>query len=143
MSGLTLEQARAILDGALASARSRQAEPLAVVVLDAGGHTVTLAREDGATFLRARIARAKAYGALGMGADTQALAERAKGNPVFFAGLVTTVAGALVYSPGGVLIRQDGRVIGAVGISGDTGPVDAACAAAGIAAAGLSITKGE
>lgn len=132
--------AQAIVAGALAHARQASLKPLAVVVLDAGGHPVAMAREDGATFFRADIARAKATGALGMGADTAVLAERAKGNPTFFGGVVTTVGGDLVFSPGGVLVRADGAVIGAVGISGDTGEMDAACAIAGIAAAGLGET---
>lgn len=134
---LTLAHAQTIIAAALAHARAQALKPLAIVVLDAGGHPVALAREDGATFFRAEIARAKAYGALGMGAETAAIAERARGNPAFYAGVITTVGGNLVLSPGGVLIRADGAVIGAVGISGDTGEADAQCAAHGIAAAGL------
>jgi uncharacterized protein GlcG (DUF336 family) len=134
---ITLAQAQAILAGGLAHARWQNYKPLAMVVLDAGGHPVAMAREDGATFFRAEIAKAKAYGALGMGADTAVIAERAKGNPTFFGGVVTTVGGDLVFSPGGVLVRKDGVVIGAVGVSGDTGEADAEAALAGVAAAGL------
>lgn len=134
---ITLAQAQTILSAGFAHARAQSAKPLAMVVLDAGGHPVAMAREDGATFFRADIARAKAYGALGMGADTAVLAERAKGNPTFFGGVVTTVGGDLVFSPGGVLVRSGGVVVGAVGVSGDTGEMDAECASAGIAAAGF------
>jgi len=137
MTSLTLSQATTIITAALAHARSLALKPLAVVALDAGGHPVALAREDGATFFRADIARAKAYGALGMGADTAVLAERAKANPAFFGAVVSTVGGDLVFSPGGVLITRDGVVVGAVGVSGDTGEMDAACAIAGITAAGF------
>lgn len=134
---ITLAQAQTILSAGFAHARAQSAKPLAMVVLDAGGHPVAMAREDGATFFRADIARAKAYGALGMGADTTVLAERAKGNPTFFSGVVTTVGGDLVFSPGGVLVCADGVVVGAVGVSGDTGEMDAQCAIAGIAAVGF------
>jgi len=135
---ITLAQAQTILSAGLAHARQASAKPLAMVVLDAGGHPVAMAREDGATFFRADIAKAKAYGALGMGADTAVLAERAKGNPVFFSGVVSTVGGDLVFSPGGVLVKDaGGAVIGAVGVSGDTGEMDAQCAIAGIKAAGF------
>lgn len=134
---ITLAQAQTILSAGFVHARAQSAKPLAMVVLDAGGHPVAMAREDGATFFRADIARAKAYGALGMGADTGVLAERAKGNPTFFGGVVTTVGGDLVFSPGGVLVRADGVVVGAVGASGDTGEMDAECAIAGITAAGF------
>ena len=134
---ISLAQAQTIVTHALAHARGHSLKALAVVVLDAGGHPVAMAREDGATFFRADIARAKAYGALGMGDDTAAIAERAKGNPAFYSGVIATVGGNLVLSPGGVLVRDGGVVVGAVGVSGDTGPMDAACAQAGIAAAGL------
>jgi uncharacterized protein GlcG (DUF336 family) len=140
MTGLTLSKAQTVIAAALEHARAGELKPLAIVVLDAGGHLVAMAREDGATFFRADIAKAKAYGALGMGADTAVIAERAKGNPTFFGGVVTTVGGDLVFSPGGVLVRMGGVVVGAVGVSGDTGEADAAAAMAGIAAAGLGAT---
>jgi len=139
---LTLVQARTIIDAALARGRVDGAQPLAVVVLDAGAHPVATVREDGASLFRFDIAKAKASGALGMGADTRALAARAASNPVFFQS-VAAATGRLALSPGGVLIRETegpraGEVIGAVGISGDTGECDEACAIAGILSAGLS-----
>lgn len=135
---LTLHQARTIIDAALAKGRADGAQPLAVVVLDAGAHPVATVREDGASLFRFDIAKAKATGALGMGADTRVLAARATTNPVFFQS-VAAATGRLALSPGGVMIRDvEGTVIGAVGISGDTGDCDEACAIAGIRAANLS-----
>jgi uncharacterized protein GlcG (DUF336 family) len=136
MTKLTLAQAQTIITTALGHARAEGFKPLGIIVLDAGGHPVASAREDGASFYRLQIAQAKAYGALGMGADTADIAERAKGNATFYAGVVTTVGGDLVFSPGGVLIRHGDDVIGAVGVSGDTGPNDALAASLGITAAG-------
>ena len=139
---LTLAQARTILDAALAHARAQQAQPLAVMILDAGAHPIAFAREDGASLFRFDIARAKAAGALGMGADTRVIATRAASNPAFFQSVVAVTGGQLALSPGGVIIRDlEGRMIGAVGTSGDTGDMDEACAIAGITAAGL--THGE
>lgn len=130
---ITLARARAILEGALAFARAEGMQPLAVVVLDAGGHPVAAAREDGASLFRHEIARAKAMGALGMGADTRVLAERAQGNPLFFTSVAVAVGGDIAFSPGGVLVRDaQGAILGAVGISGDTGDRDEAAAKAGI-----------
>lgn len=135
---LSLNAAQQIIAGALAEARARAARPLAVIVLDAGGHPLAFAREDGATMFRHDIARAKATGAIGMGDDTRVLAERAKGNPAFFQSVTAVVGGQIAFSPGGVLVRDaDGTVIGAVGISGDTGDCDEDCAFAGLKAAGL------
>lgn len=130
---MTLAHARAIVDGALAFARAHQLQPLAVVMLDAGGHPVASAREDGASLFRHDIARAKAMGALGMGADTRVLADRAQANPVFFTSVAVAVGGNIAFSPGGVLIRDEqGAILGAVGISGDTGERDEAAAHAAI-----------
>lgn len=138
MTDLTLAQAQAIIAATLAEARQRGAQQLAVVVLDAGAHPVAMAREDGATFFRHRIATAKATGALGMGANTRLLAQRAAGNPAFFQSLSVVVEGEIAFSPGGVLVHNaSGAVIGAVGVSGDTGDCDEACALVGIRAAGL------
>lgn len=134
---LTLAAAQIIVSAALEEARTRGAKPLAVIVLDAGGHPVAFAREDGASLFRHDIARAKAMGALGMGDDTRVLAERAKGNPAFFQSVSVAVGGNIAFSPGGVLIRQAGAIIGAVGISGDTGDCDELCAFAGLKAAGF------
>ena len=139
MNVLSLASAQAIIAGALAEARGRAAKPLAVVVLDAGGHPVAFAREDGATMFRHDIARAKAVGAIGMGDDTRILAGRATANPAFFQSVTAVVAGNIAFSPGGVLVRQQGQVIGAVGISGDTGDCDEECALAGIRAAGFDM----
>ncbi|PBN43333.1 heme-binding protein [Sphingobium sp. D43FB] len=136
---LTLAQAQTIIDTALAQSRGDNAPALAVVVLDAGAHPVAFARQDGASLFRFDIARAKATGALGMGADTRVIAGRAANNPAFFQSVVAVTGGQLALSPGGVLIRElEGAVIGAVGISGDTGDCDEACAIAGILAAGLT-----
>lgn len=135
---IRLDQARAIVDGALAAARARGLAAMAVVVLDAGAHPVAFAREDGASLFRFDIARAKATGALGMGADTRAVAARAAANPTFFHSVVAVSGGQLALSAGGVLVRDaGGAVIGAVGASGDTADHDEACVAAAIAAAGL------
>jgi uncharacterized protein GlcG (DUF336 family) len=139
MTPLTLDLASRIVDAALAFARHRSLSPLAVVVLDAGGHDVVLKREDGCGILRVDIARGKAWGALGMGVGSRDLAKRAEKNPRFFAALAAASNGRVIPNPGGVLIRDGQRyVIGAVGISGDTSDRDEACAIAGIEAAGLS-----
>ena len=135
---LTLDQANRLIEGAIAEASSCGAKPLGVIVLDAGGHLIAFQRQDGASLFRFDIARAKAMGALGMGADTRDIAQRAASNPTFFASVAVATGGNLALSPGGVLIRNDqGSAIGAVGISGDTGDCDEQCAFAGIVAAGL------
>lgn len=135
---MKLIQAQQIVDEAILHARSIEAQPIAVYVMDAGGNPVTFTREDGASLFRIDLARAKAMAALGMGADTRILAERAKGNPIFYGSIGQAVGGDFALSPGGVLVRdEEGELLGAVGISGDVGDVDEKCAAFGISATGL------
>ena len=135
---LGLDQANAIIAGALSQARTDSIPPLTVVVLDLSGHIVAAQREDGASMFRFDIARGKAWGAVAMGCSSAALAARAADNPNFFNALGPTSAGRLLPQPGAVLIRgTDGSLLGAVGASGGTGDEDAACCAAGVEAAGL------
>jgi uncharacterized protein GlcG (DUF336 family) len=69
--------------------------------------------------------------------------ERAAQNPAFFAAVGMASGGRLVPNPAGVLIRDgNNAVIGAVGISGDTGDNDEIIAIAGIEAAGLKADPG-
>jgi uncharacterized protein GlcG (DUF336 family) len=143
MSTVTLAQASIIVDRALTKARELKLQPLTVAVLDAGGHYVALKREDHSSLLRPQIAHGKAWGALGMGQPSRVLFKRAKDNPQFFNALSDMCDGAMVPNPGGVLIRDAaGLIVGAVGISGDTGDNDELCAVAGIEAAGLRADVG-
>jgi uncharacterized protein GlcG (DUF336 family) len=138
MSLLTLAQANTIISGALATAQARGFAPLTVVVLDAGGHVIAIQRQDRSGILRVEIATGKAYGALGLGLGSRALAERAKVNPEFIAAASVASGGRLVPVPGGVLVLDDtADVLGAVGISGEVSDNDEVCAVAGIEAAQL------
>ena len=129
MANLQLAQASAIIEAALTEGRNRHLAPLAVAVLDAGGHLIAFKREDGAGFARFNIAYGKAWGALGMGFGTRELAERAAKFPTFVTALAAATQGRMIPSPGGVLIvGADHEVMGAAGISGDSGDNDELCA---------------
>jgi uncharacterized protein GlcG (DUF336 family) len=143
MAGVTLKQATTIVEAALRKGRETGCAPLAVAVLDDGGHLKAFAREDGAGIVRPQIAMGKAWGALGMGLGSRTLARRvAEQGPqqqAFFGALNAMSGGRVVPAAGGVLIKDSaGIVIGAVGISGDVSDKDEACALAGIAAAQLT-----
>jgi len=134
-----LAEAERIADGTLAAGRDKGAQPLTVVVLDAGGHIVVVKRADDSGILRVEIAFGKAWGALGMGLPSRTLFARAADNPNFFTALAAASGGRVVPNPGGVLLRgAGGRIIGAVGVSGDTGDMDEDCAMEGITQAGLT-----
>mgnify|MGYP006189011649 CR=1 FL=1 len=143
MTSITIAQARQIVASALAHGNAEGMQPLAVLVLDAGGHTVAFEREDGASNLRFQVADGKAYGALGMGIGSRALFERAQQAPSFVQAVNGAFGGRFVPVPGGVLVRDaDGALIGAVGISGDNSDNDEAAAVAGIEAAALTAETG-
>ena len=140
MTILKLDQANEIIEAALAEGRKRQFAPLAVAVLDVGGHLLAFQREDGAGFARFDIAYGKAWGALGMGFGTRELLQR---DPTFITAIAAATQGRIIPSPGGVLILDaNNDVIGGVGISGDFGDNDEICAIAGIQTAGFSALAG-
>jgi uncharacterized protein GlcG (DUF336 family) len=144
MIDLSLEAARTLVGAALRTARERGFKPMAVVVYDARGALKCVEVEDGTSLRRAEIACGKANGALALGLGSRAIQARAETQP-YFVSAVSHVAGpaALVPVAGGVLIRsQEGRLLGAVGISGDTSDNDEICAVAGIEAAGLAAETG-
>ena len=140
---ITLTQAAAVVEAALAHGATLECDPLTVAVLDPGGHLVSFARQDASGIARPQIAFGKAWGALGMGFGTREHARRAEVMPMFITALAAAFDGRMVPVPGGVLIRDDnGTLVGAVGISGDTSERDEACAVSGIEAAGLVADTG-
>ena len=135
---LTLALAQNIIQGALARSKQEQFKPMAVAVLDESGHLKAFAREDGASMFRFEIAQGKAWGAVGMGASSRTLAQRAKDNPNFFVTLAATAGGKFLPQTGAVLILSGtGEILGAVGASGGTGDEDELICIAGVESAGL------
>lgn len=138
MTVLTLAKANAIIEAALQKAAELKLKPLTVVVLDAGGHTVALQRQDGSPFLRPDVATGKAFAAVSLGANSRALGVAAVERPHFFQGLSGVSGGRVIPVAGGVLVKDGGTPVGAVGISGDTSDNDEIAAIAGIEAAGFA-----
>jgi len=139
MNGITLAQANRIIEAALSTARAKQYNPMAVVVLDESGNVRALQREDGVSMFRVDIATGKAWASVAMGTSSRALGERAKSNPNFYGALAASSHGKFLPQAGALLIKgADGRVLGAAGASGGTGDEDELICAAGIEAAGLS-----
>ena len=135
---ITLAQANQIIAGALQRATDGSRQPMAVVVLDAGGHVKSAQRQDGASMFRIDIATGKAWASIAMGAASRVLTQRAKDLPAFFGALAATGNGKFIPQTGAVLIKDAaGQVVGAAGASGGTGDEDEAICIAGIEAAGL------
>ena len=139
---MTLELAEKITSAARSKARDMGLKPVTIAVLDAGGYLTALLREDGASNMRSEIAQGKARGALSMGLGSRALFNRAQEQPYFIQSVNALSDGSLVPVPGGVLIKDGGVIVGAVGVTGDTSDNDEICAVAGIEAAGLTADVG-
>ncbi len=138
MSQVSLAQANVITAAALAKGHELKLAPLTVVVLDAGGHTVAVQREDRSGILRFEMATAKAYGALATGFGSREWFVRSTSQPLFVNAIASVSGGRMLPVPGGVLIEDaTGLVLGAVGISGDNSDNDETCAVAGVHAAQL------
>jgi uncharacterized protein GlcG (DUF336 family) len=133
-----LETAKSITAGVRAAGRDHGLKPLTVVVLDAGGHVVSVEREDGSSNNRFEIAFGKAYGALALGMGSRSLMARAEQQAYFITAAAAAIGGKLVPVPGGVLVKDDsGSVVGCVGVSGDTSDNDELAAMAGITSVSL------
>lgn len=139
---LTLTEAQSIIRDSLAWRAEKGLKPLTVAVLDSGGHLIALAREDGTSTLRPEIAQGKARGAVAMGLGSRALFKRAQAEPFFIQAMNGLANGSLVPVAGGVLIKKDGAILGAVGITGDSSDNDEACAIAAIEKAGYEADGG-
>jgi uncharacterized protein GlcG (DUF336 family) len=143
MTDLSLAKALEIITGSLAKGANLGLKPLAVVVLDAGGHVKAFQRQDGASMMRFEIASGKAYGALAVGVGSRWLNTQAETRPHFLEGLSAVSGGKIVAVPGGVLVKDSsGGIIGAVGITGDTSDNDELAAITGIEAAGFAADAG-
>ncbi|MDQ2943424.1 MAG: heme-binding protein [Candidatus Dormibacteraeota bacterium] len=131
---LNLHEANQVVGRAHAKA-AQHGVRVTVAVVDEGGLLILLARMDGATPLSPQIAEAKAVGAAMMYRDGAALAEMAKDRPGFFSVADRLVRVPMVPGLGSVLIKRDGMVLGAVGVSGARPEQDLECAEAGVSLA--------
>ena len=103
-----------------------------VAVVDEGAHLIALARMDGAAPLTPQVAEAKAVGAAMLHRDGASLGELAKDRPGFFSVADRLVRVPIVPGLGSVLIKREGKVLGAVGVSGGRPEQDLECAEAGV-----------
>ena len=115
LPGLTLADADALVQAALATGAERGFAPLAVAVVDVTGEVVALRRSDGARPMTSRIAVAKARSALvSLGPSGQL----DKVPPGIVAAMQSAYGGDFVPRAGGVLVTAGEVVVGAAGASG-------------------------
>ena len=131
---LTFAEAQKTIGGAHTKAQSLGIR-VTVAVVDEGGFLIALGRMDGAPPISPQVAEAKAVGAAMLYRDGASLAELAKDRPGFFSVVDRLVRVPVVPGLGSILIKRDGDVLGAVGVSGGRPEQDLECAEAGLSSA--------
>ncbi len=121
--GVTLDDARQLVESALATGAERGFAPLAVAVVDVTGEVVALARSDGARPMTSRVAVAKARSALVALMPSGQLDQLPE---AITAALRVAYGGDFVARAGGLPAVRGGVVHGAVGASGAASDEDEA-----------------
>ena len=129
---IRLEDARRIIAAAEKKAKEI-GQPMNIAVADAGGNLVAHVRMDGARLGSIDISIKKAYTARAFDISTKDLATHSQSGGQFF-GIHASNDGKIMIFAGGIPLKRDGKVIGAVGVSGGSGEQDHAVAEAGVAA---------
>jgi uncharacterized protein GlcG (DUF336 family) len=128
---LSYDEALRVIQGAQERARQLNIRVTAVVV-DEGGLLQSLGRMDGAPPLSAQIAESKAVGAALWHRDGASLAQVNQERPAFFQSVAQLVRVPMIAGLGSTLIRRDGAILGAVGVSGGKPEQDLDCAEHGL-----------
>jgi len=127
---ITNEQAKAVAGAAFAEAKKNNWR-MALTIVGPAAELVYFEKMDGAQLASTEISRAKARTSVMFRRPSKAFADQyAAGNTSF-----TTFPERPVASEGGVPIVVNGKIIGAIGVSGGTGQQDGLAAAAGAGAA--------
>jgi glc operon protein GlcG len=127
---ITLEQAKKVMAGAEAEAKKNNWH-VCVAILDSGGQIVMLSRMDGAQWGSIEVAKDKAHTAVAFRRPSKAFEDALAQGGAQLRVLKLTGASPL---EGGLPIIVDGKVIGAVGVSGVLATQDAQIGRAGIEA---------
>jgi uncharacterized protein GlcG (DUF336 family) len=133
---VSLADAQGIVKAALAKA-DEIGSPSNVAVVDSGGNLLAFARMDKAWLGSIDIAISKAFTSRAFNLSTRELSNLAKPGAPFY-GIQESNHGKINILPGGVPLKNHGKVIGAVGVSGGTGDQDQEIAEAAAGAAKLS-----
>ncbi|WFU06912.1 heme-binding protein (plasmid) [Rhizobium sp. CB3171] len=126
---VTAEAALEALSAAVSHAKAIKV-PQCVFIVDTSGETIASIRMDGAKYLSMHTARAKARTAASINGATGAMS-------VEF-GVAAGIAsqGGVTHLPGGLPIRFDGNLAGAIGVGSGSGEQDFEVARAALSAIG-------
>ena len=144
MASIPLNLADELCDAAIAAGQDLGLKPLCVAVVDDGGWLVSYKRADGASFFRFELACGKAYAAAGLGfPKTSGLQQFLEGRPLFNEFLNENSNRKFLADAGGLKIHdENGKFIGALGVTGDVSLKDEEAGLMALEKLGLSNTPG-
>lgn len=129
---VTLNEAKTFI----AAAEKKAAEigqPMNIAIADEGVNLIAHARMDGAWIGSIDISINKAFTARAFDIATKDLAKHAQPGGQFY-GIPASNHGRIMIFGGGIPLKRNGKVVGAIGVSGGSGEQDQAVAEAGAAA---------
>lgn len=129
---ILLDDARRIIAAAEKKA-TEIGQPMNIAVADAGGNLVAHVRMDNAWIGSVDISIKKAWTSRAFDITTKDLADNSQSGDQFF-GIHASNGGKVMIFAGGIPLKKDGKVVGAIGVSGGSGEQDHAVAEAGAAA---------
>ena len=129
---VTLADARRMIAAAEAKA-VEIGQPMNIAVVDGGGNLVSHVRMDGAWIGSIDISINKAFTSRAFDITTKDLADNSQSGDQFF-GIHVSNRGRIMIFAGGIPLKRDGKVVGAIGVSGGSGTQDHEVAEAGAAA---------
>lgn len=125
---VTLEQAQTVVNAALAEAK-KGPYPMAITVVAPSGDLVYFLRMDGTQYASLAISQHKARVAATYKRPTKALEERVAAGGI---GVTVLTLDGVIASAGGIPLMSNGKIVGAIGVSGGpTGVIDSGPAQAG------------
>jgi uncharacterized protein GlcG (DUF336 family) len=129
---MRLEEARRVIAAAEKKAAAI-GQPMNIAVADEGGNLVAHVRMDNAWIGSIDIAQKKAFTSRAFDIATKDLAAHSQSGGQFF-GIHASNNGNIMIFAGGIPLKKEGRVVGAIGVSGGSGEQDHAVAEAGATA---------
>jgi uncharacterized protein GlcG (DUF336 family) len=129
---ITLKDAKRIIEAAEKHAETI-GQPMNIAVADQGGNLIAHVRMDGAWIGSIDISIKKAYTSRAFDIATKDLATHSQSGNQFF-GIHASNDGKIMIFAGGIPLKINGQVVGAIGVSGGSGDQDHAVAEAGAAA---------
>lgn len=126
---VSLKDARRIIEAAEKEAE-KIGQPMNIAVADAGGNIVAHVRMDNAWIGSIDISQKKAWTSSAFDISTKDLADHSQSGGQFF-GINASNDGRVMIFAGGIPLKRDGKVVGAIGVSGGSGEQDHAVAEAG------------